>query len=47
MTINEYKGKFLELFKQLEEEHGPVRDVEILKEEIAPNITRDEIKITF
>lgn len=47
MTIEEYKKKFLELFKQLEEEHGPVRDVEIWKEEICPNFTRGEIKITF
>lgn len=47
MTIEEYKKKFLELFKQLEEEHGPVRDVEIWKEEIGPCLTRGEIKIIF
>lgn len=38
MTIEEYKKKFLDLFKQLEKEHGPVRDVEIWK---------GVIKITF
>lgn len=42
MTIEEYKQKFLELFKQLEEEHGPVRDVEIWKE-----FTKGEIKVIF
>jgi hypothetical protein len=47
MNIEEYKKKFLELFKQLEDEHGPIREVEIWKEEIAPNLTRGEIKITF
>ena len=47
MTIEEYKKKFLELFMQLEGEHGPVRDVEIWKEEIGPNLTTGEIKITF
>lgn len=47
MTIEEYKQKFLELFKQLEEEHGSIREVEIWKEEIGPNITRSEIKIIF
>lgn len=47
MTIEEYKQKFLELFKQLEEEHGSIREVEIWKEEICPNITRGEIKIIF
>ena len=47
MTIEEYKQKFLEMFKQLEEEHGPVRDVEICKEEISPNFTKGEIKIIF
>lgn len=47
MTIEEYKKKFLYLFKQLEEEHGPVRDVEIWKEEIGPKFTKGEIKITF
>ena len=47
MTIEEYKKKFLELFKQLEAEHGPVRDVEIWKEEIGPKLTKGEIKIIF
>lgn len=47
MTIEEYKKKFLELFKQLEEEHGSIREVEIWKEEICPNLTRGDIKIVF
>lgn len=47
MTIEEYKKKFIELFKQLEDEHGPTRGVEIWKEEIAQKFTRGEIKITF
>ncbi len=47
MTIEEYKKKFLELFKQMEEEHGPVRGVEIWKEEIGPNFTKGEIKVIF
>lgn len=47
MTIEEYKQKFLELFKQLEEEHGPVRNVEIWKEEITSYLTRGEIKVIF
>ena len=47
MTIEEYKQKFIELFKQMEEEHGPVRNVEIWKEEIAPYLTRGEIKVIF
>ena len=29
MTIPEYKQKFLELCEQMEEEHGPVKSVEI------------------
>lgn len=47
MTIEEYKKKFIELFKQLEKEHGRIRAVEIWKEEIGPKFTRGEIKITF
>lgn len=47
MTIEEYKGKFLELFKQLEAEHGRVRLVEIEKEEISPITTMTVIKIMF
>lgn len=29
MTINEYKGKFLELFEEMQKEHGAVRYVHI------------------
>ena len=29
MTINEYKGKFLELLEELQKEHGAVRFVHI------------------
>lgn len=48
MTIEEYKEKFLELFKQLENEHGRVFSVEIWKEEIrGPEFTMGQIKITF
>lgn len=47
MTIDEYKEKFLELFKQLEAEHGQVQSVEIEKIELSPMLTRGEIRITF
>lgn len=47
MTIEEYKEKFLDLFKQMEKEHGSIREVEIWKEEIGQNFTRGEIKIIF
>lgn len=29
MTINEYKGKFLDLFEELQKEHGAIRYVHI------------------
>lgn len=29
MTINEYKGKFLDLFEEMQKEHGAVRSVYI------------------
>jgi len=29
MTINEYKGKFLELFEEMQKEHGAIRFVHI------------------
>ncbi len=47
MTIEEYKKKFLELFEQLEAEHGQVQSVEIEKIELSPMLTRGEIRITF
>ncbi len=47
MTIEEYKKKFLELYMQLEDEHGPVREIEIWKEEISPIVSRGQIKIVF
>jgi len=32
MTINEYKGKFLELYEQLEKEYGAKAEVHIYEE---------------
>lgn len=29
MTINEYKGRFLDLFEEMQKEHGAIRSVYI------------------
>lgn len=47
MTIEEYKEKFIELFRQMEAEHGPALSVEIIKEEMTPILTWGVVKITF
>lgn len=49
MTIEEYKQKFLELYNQLEKEHGSVKTVRIGKIHLEGNewLTRTEISIEF
>lgn len=47
MTIEEYKKKFLELYEQLEEEHGKVKYVHIEKDGILQPFPPTIITIEF
>ena len=34
MTVDEYKKKFIDLFKQLSDEQGKIKEIEMYREEI-------------
>ena len=46
MTIKEYRAKFVELYEQLQDEHGFMSSVEIKTQEIEQEI-ETTVKITF